>query len=142
MGTRSLTILHETIMNGQTTEFEGQEIVVLYRQFDGYLSGHGKELKEFLSDFTIVNGISSVEDKIANGGGCLAAQIVKHFKDDIGNIYLHSAGTRDIWEEYRYYVYPFIFGDRNGITVLVESGYGDKWEVIYEGKIEKMPITD
>lgn len=95
MGTRSITII-----KGE------KEIVVLYRQFDGYPSGHGAELKEFLEGITIVNGIGEQRTKIANGAGCLAAQIIAHFKGPhgVGGFYLHPAGTRDLWEEYTYTV--------------------------------------
>ena len=41
MGTRSLTFV-----------YEGEKpIVNMYRQFDGYPSGHGAELAEFLNSF-------------------------------------------------------------------------------------------
>ena len=91
MSTRSLTII-------QSKE---EEIVVMYRQMDGYPKGHGLDLAEFLSGMVIVNGIGSATPaKAANGVGCLAAQVVAHFKNDIGNIYLYPAGARN----YRYYI--------------------------------------
>lgn len=96
MGTRSLTV----IVDGNSNT----EICVLYRQFDGYPSGHGAELKAFLDGFTIVNGIGERKPKLANGAGCLAAQIIAHFKADVGGFYLHPAGTRDCWEDYTYTV--------------------------------------
>lgn len=67
MGTRSLTVFKE----------RDEEIVVLYRQFDGYLDGHGKDLKEILSDYKIVNGytLEDEHNKVANGMGCLAMQV-------------------------------------------------------------------
>jgi hypothetical protein len=74
---------------------------------DGYPEGHGKELVDFLCDIYIVNGISMAETrKVANAGGCLAAQIVAHFKEEPGQFYLRAAGTRDVDEEYIYYVRP------------------------------------
>ena len=97
MGTRSLTIMFDE---------NDKEIAVLYRQFDGYPSGHGKELCDFLTGFKVVNGIDSTQGKVANGGGCLAAQIIAFFKREVGGFYLYPAGTRKVWEEYRYYVYP------------------------------------
>jgi hypothetical protein len=104
MGTRSLTVLYDVPRND---EKEGEEIAVLYRQFDGYPDGHGAELNEFLKDMVIVNGISMSENRrIANGGSCLAAQIVAHFKTKAGGFYLHPAGTRGAYEEYIYYVRP------------------------------------
>lgn len=82
MGTRSLTIIKDT---------EDKEIIIMYRQFDGYIGGHGAELFEFLENLVVVNGIGNrTPAKAANGMGCLAAQIVEHFKDGIGGIYLHA----------------------------------------------------
>jgi len=97
MGTRSLTTFVDN--------FTGKNIVVMYRQHDGYPSGHGLELYDFLEDFSIVNGIGLGDNKkIANGMGCLAAQLVAHFKKGAGSFYLHQAGTRDIGEVYIYVI--------------------------------------
>ena len=75
----------------------------MYRQYDGYLIGHGIELAEFLQDFTVVNGYNSLTPaRSANGIPCLAAQLVAHFKDGIGNIYLYPTSTKDVGEEFIY----------------------------------------
>lgn len=98
MGTRSLTKF--------INEENDKEICVMYRQYDGYPEGHGKELAEFLSGMILVNGIR-LDDKrkLANGIGCLTAQVISHFKDGVGNIYIYPADTRDCWEEYTYTIY-------------------------------------
>lgn len=96
MGTRSLTVFIEE---------GGEEIAVLYRQMDGHIESHGKELADFLAPFGIVNGLRGDNSKTANGMGCLAAQVVAHFKDEPGQFYLHAAGTRDCGEEYIYTVH-------------------------------------
>ena len=117
MGTRSLTKFYET---------DGTEIVTMYRQMDGYFSEHGKDLAEFLAPFKIVNGYS-MDQKArthANGGGCLAAQVIEHFKHQfgIGGIYLHAAGTTDCGEEFTYHVKPKSDG-----SILIEAeGDGKK----------------
>ena len=129
MGTRSLTIMFDNPWSDK----EPEEIAVLYRQFDGYPSGHGADLKDFLSGFIVVNGYNSTKGKIANGGSCLSAQLVANFKDGVGQFYLHSAGTRDIGEEYRYSVFP-IKGEN--IKIEVESGYGENWKTIYAGSLQ------
>jgi hypothetical protein len=111
MGTRSLTRI---IPRQDGLSFnEGHEKVELshvnmYRQFDGYPDGHGLELAEFLKDFNIINGIggSAKLGTHANGSGCLAAQMVKHFKEIVGNIYLFPTDDDNGWEEYIYTVYP------------------------------------
>jgi hypothetical protein len=99
----------------------------MYRQSDGYPTGHGAELAEFLTGIKIVNGLSVracatcgdyhpdipadfghsfVEEKVANGGGDLAAQVVAHFKEmfPVGGIYLMAKKTRDVGEEFVYIV--------------------------------------
>ena len=103
MGTRSLTVFVETWINPDTKEQNEKELAVMYRQMDGYPSGHGAELKEFLQDFTVVNGLSLETKKVANGMGCLACQVVEHFKQgEPGGFYLDAAGARDCGEEYIY----------------------------------------
>ena len=97
MGTRSLTVFKYT---------NEKEIVVMYRQFDGYPEGHGLELADFLDGIKMVNGIPgwSESSRLANGMGCLAAQTISQFKDGVGGIYLYPAGTRDCWEDFIYTV--------------------------------------
>ena len=103
MGTRSLTYIEESY--GENRE-KKQNILCMYRQYDGYLSGHGAELAEFLQDFNVVNGYNSDTPKrSANGMGCLAAQLIAHFKNGIGNIYIHEPNDSDCGEEYTYTIY-------------------------------------
>lgn len=97
MGTRSLTIVLDE---------DGGDICVLYRQFDGFVTGHGADLKEFFRGFHVVNGYGTDTPKrTANGMGCLAAQLISHFKKEIGGFYLYPSGTRDCGEEYIYTIY-------------------------------------
>ena len=103
MGTRSLTKVIETYTgeDGKTTKRE--TLTCMYRQFDGYLRGHGLELAEWLQKYTIVNGIQSDEERvIANGMDCLAAQMFAHFKDGPGGIYCYPPDSKDCGEEYLY----------------------------------------
>ena len=89
MGTRSLTYIEESYEtaiadeeNNNEVHETKQNILCMYRQYDGYLSGHGAELAEFLQGFNIVNGIRlGTPKRTANGMGCLAAQLIAHFKD-------------------------------------------------------------
>ena len=113
MGTRSLTYIQdswETAVadeeNNNKVHKTTQNILCMYRQYDGYLSGHGAELAEFLQDFNVVNGYNmDTPKRSANGMGCLAAQLIAHFKDGIGNIYIHEPNESDCGEEYTYTVY-------------------------------------
>jgi len=85
-----------------TTIFDESNCPLLsfYRHCDGYFEGHGEELKQFLTDFKITNGIGGNDtNKVANGMGCLAAQIIKHFKLGVGGIYIINHTQR---EEYNY----------------------------------------
>ena len=133
MGTRSLTHFIERQTEPSKDKrrkpiVKDTEIVVMYRQYDGYPSGHGIELAEFLADGEMVNGIGLGNKKVFNGMGCLAAQVVAEFKSGPGGIYLHPAGTTDCWEEYDYYV----IGDTNAKEIILKCvGYGGK--VIFEG---------
>ncbi len=119
MGTRCLTVFKDD---------DGEEICVLYRQFDGYVEGgHGEELVNFLKNKRIVNGFDTKETAF-NGMGCLAAAVVAHFKTDIGNFYLHPAGTRDIGEDYFY-----IVENNNGHPkVTVIEVYDDKESILLD----------
>ncbi len=75
MGTRCLTYVYEV----------NEPIVCLYRQFDGYPSGHGAELGDFLKGIQLGNGIAGKPEMgtFANGMGCLAAQLIAHFKKSL-----------------------------------------------------------
>ena len=97
MGTRALTFVYD----GETP------IINLYRQYDGYPTGHGAELAEFLNGFKIVNGLGpDTPSRIANGMGCLAAQLVSHFKgDEAGQFYLCSPQTVECGQDFEYHVY-------------------------------------
>lgn len=84
MGTRSLTFTYSD---------DGEKIICLYRQFDGYPEGHGKELAEILTTTE------------SNGMLCLSASVVAALKIGWGNIYLYPITTKDAWQEYEYHVY-------------------------------------
>src|SRR5258708_5952489 len=139
MGTRSLTVILDE---------ENKEICVLYRQYDGYLNGHGAELKEFLDGFSVVNGFGSGDPpKSANGMGCLAAQIIGHFKSGIGGFYLYPAATRDCGEQYIYTVYLKKIGKvRPRLLLKIQAGavtfFGlpgtkeNNMPMIYDGSVD------
>ena len=138
MGTRSLTTFND--------EWKNEEIAVVYRQYDGYPKGHGKELFEFLNEMVVVNGIGfNNPPKVANGMSCLAAQVVSHLKgSEIGGIYLYQSGTRDIGEQYIYTIY---FNEKT-LMIKMSNTYDEnesfdgtikefgEWLNKYETKIE------
>lgn len=98
MSTRSLTYIYDN---------HTEPFFCMYRQSDGYPSGLGQELHTFLAPFHIVNGLSSDDErKTANGAGCLAAQLVCHFKDGPGGVYLHMPLLgQDMGQEYEYHLH-------------------------------------
>ena len=131
MGTRSLTKI--------IRKYDDKPITCMYRQYDGYLEGHGVELAEWLEKYTIVNGIGLDDDrKIANGMECLAAQMYVHFKasgckDDgtptasPGNIYCYHPDSTDCGEEYLYEI-----SEEDSELIITAT---DVWEkkVIFKG---------
>ena len=117
MGTRSLT----TFVDDHTQE----EIVVMYRQYDGYPEGHGKDLINFLNKMKFDN-------QLTYGISCLSAQVISHFKKRAGDFYLHTADTRDYGEEFVYTIYS----KDNELKVKVEDVYEDK--VLFDGNTNEM----
>ena len=118
MGTRSLTFVYD----GRT------RVMCMYRQFDGYPSGHGAELASFLGGFdAVVNGYAFNETrKVANGMGCLAAQLVANFKVGVGGFYLYPTSTKDAGQEYEYHVYA-------EKVVVKETSYSGANKTIFTG---------
>jgi hypothetical protein len=121
MGTRSLTFV-----------YDGKNPVInMYRQFDGYPSGHGSELAEFLTPIKVINGIGSEQTKVgrfANGMGCLAAQMIAHFKNSVGGFYIHPVTDTDCWQDYEYHVFEDKVVVKNPTEVIFE---GD-WNRFYD----------
>jgi len=112
MGTRALVHVND----GGTT------LLTIYRQFDGYPTGMGKDLAAILRGRTIVNGFGAGMDEsnTSNGMGCLAATLVKQLKDGIGNVYVYPPCSSGVGEEYVYTV-----NRRDGrLTLSIVSVYG------------------
>jgi hypothetical protein len=141
MGTRSLTFIYDTYKarNGRAVH---RPIINLYRQYDGYPSGHGAEIVEFLKQFTMTNGIpvgrDNTERRIANGMGCLAAQFVSNFKgSDAGQFYLYPVSAKDCGQDYEYHIYK---DDSTFRVKVINKGcnmfgltQSDTNEVIFDG---------
>ena len=113
MGTRSLTYVYS----------EDTPLINMYRQFDGYPSGHGAELAEFLSGFEVVNGFGEVKPKLANGMGCLAAQLIANFKQSVGGFYIYAVTDNDCGQEYEYHVYENRVVVKDPTAVIFEGDY-------------------
>ena len=111
MGTRSLTFVYEKY--GQIQK----PVCNMYRHYDGYPTGHGAELAEFLNGGRLVNGLietKTVDEMVYNGMGCLAASMVAHFKQTPGGFYIYSTDERDCGQDYEYHIY-----NKDGLYVEV-----------------------
>ena len=123
MGTRSLTFIHD----GDNAK----PFVCMYRQMDGYPSGHGLELQKFLKPIRMVNGLGSDSKHVANGAGCLAAQMVAHFKNGPGSIYLYAPTSKDCGQDYEYHVHT----SEAGIKVKCFA-VGSRKKLLFEGDVD------
>ena len=140
MGTRSLTYIEESWETAVADEENNNEvhettqnILCMYRQYDGYLSGHGMELAEFLQDFNVVNGYNmNSPSRTANGIGCLAAQLISHFKDGVGNIYIHEPNATDCGEEFTYTIYK----NKGEVCIRAYDVWSEK--IIFDGTPEEL----
>ena len=81
MSTRATII----VMEGNT------ELVRIYHHSDGYPEGLGVKLAK-LCNVEIVNGLTIGQGAVANGMGCLAAQIVAGLKSGPGGVYIEPVG--------------------------------------------------
>ena len=116
MGTRSLTFVYS----------DGQPLLNMYRQFDGYPSGHGQELAEFLLSGKMVNGIPVGSDELFfNGMGCLAAQLIANFKTGSGGFYIYPLDATDCWQEYEYHVYEDKVVVKNPTEVIFSGTWSE-----------------
>lgn len=115
MGTRSLTFVYDSYkMN--IGKLVHEPIINFYRQYDGYPTGHGAELAEFLTGGKMTNGLRfGDEGKFFNGMGDLAAQLVAHFKQEAGGFYLYPVTTKDCGQDFEYHIYR----NENGFKIIV-----------------------
>ena len=125
MGTRSLTFVYEGEM----------PIINMYRQFDGYPTGHGQELADFLLSGELVNGYSEKQSVQFNGMGCLAAQMIAYFKNTVGGFYIHSVDSTDCWQEYEYHVYEDKVVVKNPTEVIFSGTWDEFHSFCYEDEI-------
>lgn len=96
MGTRTLVHIKE----------DKKTIATIYRQYDGYPTGMGDDIKEILNNgnVTILNGFGDQTiPSHFNGLGCLAAFLIGELKQKkIGNVYIFPANSKDVGEDYTY----------------------------------------
>lgn len=100
MGTRAL--VH--VKDDETPE---TTLITIYRQYDGYPEGLGKEIIEKFANHQITNGISLNRpnpESFSNGMGEFAADLLYFLKEShpSGNIYVFPPDCSDVGEEYTY----------------------------------------
>ena len=142
MGTRSLTFVYDSYkMN--IGKLVHEPIINFYRQYDGYPTGHGAELAEFLTGGKMTNGLRfGDEGKFFNGMGDLAAQLVAHFKQEAGGFYLYPVTAKDCGQDYEYHIYN-IDGEFKievyycGCNMFGNSGDPEDVEFVFNGSLPK-----
>lgn len=135
MGTRSLTRVIETWKDDNGKQKQ-EMLVTMYRQYDGYPEGHGQELAEFLNSGKVVNGLGLDEKRrVFNGAGCMAAQMISHFKgDSAGGIYIYPNSTKDAWQNYEYHV--LVDFDSKDVTLICYES-GKRKKELFKGSPDK-----
>lgn len=128
MGTRSLTHIYE---KDEKTPF-----CTIYRQFDGYPSGLGADIKEILGSKQLVNGFSDPKNQV-NGMGCAAATLIAGLKDGCGNVYIYPANSKGCGEQYTYHLHA----DQNNFRLVIDAGYKEQ-KTIFDGNLQDLdPAT-
>jgi len=86
----------------------------IYHHYDGYPEYLGCNLAEFLCDFRVVNGLPTnyfENIKVANGMGCLTAQLIAGLKEEAGNVYVDYPDTDRDDVEFTYYIWGCVGKD-------------------------------
>ena len=135
MSTKSLTMLQDK---------NDQLHLVMYGARHGQPSIFGLDLKDFLVDYKVQDGIQPYDPIVqtmtkyyADGVACLAAQIVAHFKRRIGDFYIYNS-TLDVPKEPDYWYYVTVKSE-DLITLelfqKIESQYA-KRRLLFGGPIK------
>ena len=86
-------------------------IVDIYHHWDGYPEGVGVTLASYLDDMKIVNGLGRDDTNVANGLGCLAAQLIAEIKDGPGNVSIIGPDESYGYIEFEYYIWGIEYKD-------------------------------
>ena len=125
-GTRSITHIRD---------YDGTTLTTVYRQYDGYPSGHGADIYRILGSRQVVNGYTDPLRQV-NGPGCAAALLVREIKErTAGGVYIVKPDTRGMEEEF---VYTIGFdnpdlGETGQIHLRVETENG---AALFDGPLD------
>lgn len=127
MGTRSITEVRSSWDGG-----DWETNAVIYRHWDGYPSGHGKDLYKFLEDLVVVNGLrGDAPETHVNGPGRLAARLVAYLQDN-GHDPDLVGRVVSMGQEFHYRI-DIPFGFNGGDIQLTVFG---RDATIFEGSVE------
>ena len=127
MATRATVSIAKREEGVSFSEIPKDIMVSFYHHWDGYPEGLGVQLASYLDDMKIVNGLGTNQVNVANGLGCLAAQIIAELKDGPGNVSIIGPKDKYSWIDYKYYIWG---DDYKGIWISI---FDDR-ECIFVGK--------
>ena len=80
---------------GLVNVYDGADLLcTIYRQYDCYPTGMGKDILQALTGRNITNGYSGDGAGQFNGAGCLAAFLIGALKQGkVGNVYMLKPGS-------------------------------------------------
>jgi hypothetical protein len=134
MGTRSTYTVIQTWEDKEGKK-KRKKYCMIYHQYDGYPNGHPLQTAKWLSEGKVVNGLGMDEpERVFNGAGCLAAQLVAHQKDRAGGVYLFPVENRGKCDED--FLYDIIIDDNKIIFEAFEN-YGKRPKKIFSGTLEE-----
>lgn len=103
---------------------EGQTLVTIYKHYDGYPSGLGKDILNIISNKPITNGIKG-QPKLGesfNGFDCLVASFISLTKTNVGDVYIKPENSfGELGENYLYTVQEQLDGS---VGVFVDGSQG------------------
>ena len=105
MATRGIVRLAKREEGVSFNEHPENVEVQIYNHYDSYPEGLGLDLAKFMCDFRVVNGLGRDEGKVANGMGCLAAQLIANMKKKPGGVYVEKPDSKRSWIDYVYYIW-------------------------------------
>ena len=114
MATRAIIRIAEREDGVSFSEHPEQVRAQIYHHYDGYPEYLGCNLAEFLCDFRVVNGLPTnyfENIKVANGMGCLTAQLIAALKEESGNVYVDYPDTDRDDVEFTYYIWGCVGKD-------------------------------
>lgn len=132
MGTRAITHIFD----------RDKLLVTIYRQYDGYPTGHGQDILDALAGRKLVNGIPVHADPatVTNGMGCAAALLIANLKGDLqaGGIYVYPPDAT-AKEDYTYTLVGDTMKPEDGIRLKVEDFTG---AVRFDGLLQEFDPND